>query len=161
MNNHGQRATMRERTIWALTFALTLLSCSWLDRSDERLTRELANAIESRRADPNAELVLDQVTNFNSERVFLFPPYTPTSAITEALGFPWEGADRTGIATRDDIVLLVFVTGRRVVRFSEFPRSLGDFSEIEFGRGLSPADAKFRVELNGTGRTVIRLASTK
>jgi hypothetical protein len=90
-------------------------------------------------------LKLADVTDFAWDRLYVFPPYTPTAAIQRDLGFAWPEADRTGIDERDGVTLLVFVANRHVVRSVEYPRNRGDFAMIDHHAGFTPERAVFRV----------------
>ena len=63
--------------------------------------------------------------------MFIFPTYTSYESIYDALGFEWDQVYKTGISYRDDITLLVFTKGDKVVRYIEYPKAYGDFSSLE------------------------------
>jgi hypothetical protein len=141
-----------------LVIALVLVACGTAYRSDDTLLEALAARIKVEPHGSSSAFLLDELTEFEWDRVFVFLPFASDSEVRQSLGFNWEGLGRTGISTRDDIVLLVFVSKRHVARFVKFPRRLGDFSEIEVPEGLGPSEARFRVERHDS-RTVVRLAS--
>lgn len=65
------------------------------------------------------------------ESMFVFPAYTSYETIYDALGFDWDEVYKTGISYKDDITLLVFTKGNKVVRYIEYPKAYGDFSSLE------------------------------
>ena len=79
------------------------------------------------------------------EKFYMFPPYTPIADIQKALGFKWGAAKKTRINERDDITLLVFVTGKTVQDAIEQPRTAGDFSRLKPGYPYSPREGYFEV----------------
>ncbi len=82
---------------------------------------------------------------FEWERLHVFPPYTPAEQADAELGVRCEAARVSGIFERDDITLLVFVSGKRVVRYVAHPRVQGDFAELHRQGGYSRAEAVFVV----------------
>lgn len=137
---------------------MAIASCESSTRSDEALLEILAARIEAEPAGATSAIALDSLTSFDWDRVYLFLPFTGEDELRERLGKDWASVAQTGISSRDDIVLLVFVSGGQAVRLVKFPRRIGDFSEIEVGNGLAPSEARFRVERHDR-RTVLRLAS--
>ena len=98
-----------------------------------------------------AGTVLDMRTAapFEWSRLYVFPPYTQPEEITEALGFSWSGARRSGIESSDAINLLVFVNGGRVVESVELPRGSGDFYKAGRAQGFAADSALFQVRQEG------------
>ena len=120
------------------------------DTVHERITRR-----------DDTPISLARATEFPWDRVFIFQPYTPYEQVVDAIGIPWEGVQRSGIATRDDAVLWVFMRSREIAAFAMYPRRDGDLSEVREPRGLTPEQALFvarRVEHDGPW-TVLELAS--
>ncbi len=113
----------------------------------------LARAAEQRATSHDgAPISLAKETGFTWDRVFIFPPYTPESEVLREIGVPWDDVERTGIATRDDAVLLVFVRSGAVTAFAMHPRHRGDLAEVRARGGLTPAQALFvarRVDRGG------------
>lgn len=107
---------------------------------DERVAMAVQRAGETRKP-----LKLSESADFAWDKVHVFAPYTPSEAIQKDLGFAWAEAGRTGIDSRDDITLLVFVKNKRVVRTLAFPRNRGDWAMIENHAGFTPAQAVFKV----------------
>lgn len=61
----------------------------------------------------------------------IFEPYTSYNDIFDSLGFEWDEVYKTSISYRDDMTLLVFSDGTKVVNYVEFPKEYGDFSSLE------------------------------
>jgi hypothetical protein len=101
-------------------------------------------------ASGSTELVLADLAPAAWDRVYVFAPYTPPAEVDRVLGFPWAGAGASGIAERDDIVLLVLVAGAEVAEAVSFPRATADFSGIASDTGYARADARFAVERAGS-----------
>lgn len=105
------------------------------------------NAVARKSTQPNAKVFFDvrRIMPFGWEKFYVFPPYTTVETIEDALGFNWPGAEKTGISERDDITLLVFVTGRTVQEHIEQPRAEGDFSQLKAAYPYSPQEAYFEL----------------
>jgi hypothetical protein len=103
-----------------------------------------------------------RVMPFDWEKFYVFPPYTPLADIDKALGFKWSAAKKTRINERDDITLLVFVTGRTVQEYIEQPRIAGDFSRLKAGYAYPPRDGYFEcVREEQDGRPVFYFVEAK
>lgn len=92
----------------------------------------------------NNPVRLADVTDFAWDRFHSFPPYTSDARITDALGFQWTGGQSYDLEERDDVSLLVFVSGDRVTASLAYPRDRGDFAGIDPRRAFTPATAVFR-----------------
>jgi hypothetical protein len=86
---------------------------------------------------------LRSVTPFAWDRVHVIPPYTQPNDIREATALEQTGAGRFGIEKRDDICLLVFVKGGKLVEAVDVPRDRADFAKLREQKGLTPAQAVF------------------
>ncbi|TXC92850.1 hypothetical protein FS935_01230 [Metabacillus litoralis] len=82
----------------------------------------------------NSEIRIDSLTSFNWDKAIVFPPYTTHETIKEKLGVDYK--DQSGIGSRDDIYLLVFLYENTVVQYAEIQRQRSDFSVKE----LSPSN---------------------
>ena len=69
----------------------------------------------------------------------VFPPYTSTKTIHKTLGFKWKNAERFKLESRDDIHLVVFISGGKVVYAEEWKRDRFDCSPILSGQVLTPS----------------------
>lgn len=132
--------------------AVAVMMATACAREGGDLERRLAGAIGR-----GAPVDIRTVTDFDWDRLFVFAPYTPVAEMRRCLGFEWPEAGQSGIERRDDIALLVFVRGGRVVRALEFPRRSGDFSGVPGKEGLSPQQAVFEVR-RGTSGPVLALS---
>ena len=68
----------------------------------------------------------EAMSDFNWEKVYIFSPHTSVDSINKQVGFKWL-VHKQGIQYRDDINLVVFVKGKKVVESVEIPRKYGDF----------------------------------
>jgi hypothetical protein len=74
----------------------------------------------------NSEINLQEITEFEWDKFYIFGPYTPDETFTKNLGFEWSGATSIG---QDEYQVLVFVKNDKVVMSSIFPRyEGGDFT---------------------------------
>ena len=135
-----------------LVLVLSLLlagACS----KDEVTLSGLAETVKQKIASQDTTPIsLAQSTEFPWDRVFIFEPYTPYEDVLRVIGTRWEGVKQTGIATRDDAVLLVFMRSGEVTAFTMYPRGDGDVSEVRAPGGLTPDQALFvarRVDRGG------------
>lgn len=108
-------------------------------------------------------IALARETEFAWDRVFIFEPYRPYEEVLREIGVSWEDVQKTGIATRDDAVLLVFLRSGEVTAFTMYPRGDGDLAEVRAPGGLTPEQALFvarRVDRGGPW-TILELADGK
>jgi hypothetical protein len=108
-------------------------------------------------------IALARETPFAWDRVFIFEPYRPYEEVLREIGVSWEDVQKTGIATRDDAVLLVFLRSGEVTAFTMYPRGDGDLAEVRAPGGLTPEQALFvarRVDRGGPW-TILELADGK
>lgn len=116
------------------------------EQSKSDLKETLFSVVVKKRGSEDRVMVsLNELTDFQWQRMFIFVPYTPIQKIHKSLGFEWDRAEKTNVHMRDDICLLVFVSNNQVVQYVEYPRNYGDFSEIHIERGFSPSEALFEV----------------
>lgn len=116
------------------------------EQSKSDLKETLFSVVAKKHGSEDSVMVsLNELTDFQWQRMFIFAPYTPIQKIHKSLGFEWDRAEKTNIHMRDDICLLVFVSNNRVVQYFEYPRNHGDFSEIHVERGFAPSEALFEV----------------
>ncbi len=101
---------------------LLLVGCSQGDRN-----KDLENSIHTILADQSqSEIRVNSLTNFEWEKAFLFTPYSSQNSIEQQLGFYFK--DSSNIEIRDDIYLMVFVNGSKVVQYVELDRRMGELS---------------------------------
>lgn len=106
--------------------------------------RDVEKAIFEIIADQSShEINLLQLTDFEWEHAYLFAPYTDQEQINETLGFEYN--DKSQIANRDDIYLLVFVKQNKVIAYAEMDRQQADFTAAD-NRALSPEHPSIIIE---------------
>lgn len=94
----------------------------------------------------DAVISVPLITQFEWDTLFIFSPYTSINQIHTQLGYKWEEAERTGIDWSETFYLLVFTKDGKVVRYYKFPRTLGDFQNLEGGNVFSKEMAIFEVK---------------
>ena len=93
-------------------------------------------------------------------RLYVFNPYTHPPEVDSLLGFHWNEEEQEDLKMRDDINLLVFVDGKRVLKHIAFPRGRGDFCCFERNAAYTRERARFIVVQTGkssSGRPWYRL----
>jgi len=68
----------------------------------------------------------EAMSGFSWEKVYIFSPHTSVESVNKQIGFKWL-VHKQGIQFRDDINLVAFVKGRKVIYSVEIPRKYGDF----------------------------------
>lgn len=132
--------------ITAVTVGCT--GCSGALRSDARLGSRIADVVA--KAELGKAFSAGSLTDFAWDRLYVFRPHTGLGDIDSAMGFEWPRDSRTGIGTSDSIDLLVFVKGKKVVRYVDFNRSKGEFT-LAGSRSWSPADRFVVIQLEPGG----------
>lgn len=64
------------------------------------------------------------------EKVCIMGPYSDRKSVDTTLGFEWPDLPKTVIETNNDIALLLFLKGGKVVEWVEHPRRDGDFTNL-------------------------------
>ena len=110
-------------TIWVLQ------SCADLT-SDERLEFKIKESVIS----DKKELNFKDLTDFEWDSLLVLTPYTESKRIGEKFQIDLAKVEHVGMESRDDIVLLVFLLDKKVIRTVEYPRCPGEFiqQEIDF-----------------------------
>ncbi|MEI4771995.1 hypothetical protein WAX74_20575 [Psychrobacillus sp. FJAT-51614] len=130
------------KKITVIIFSLLLLvGCS---QSNVQQNTKLEESIHSIVEDKNiSEININSLTNFDWDKAFLFAPYTTQESIEEQLGVDFK--DPSKIDIRDDIYLLVFLNGKKVVHYAEVNRQQYDFSigEKEY---LTPSNDSINID---------------
>jgi uncharacterized protein YxeA len=104
---------------------------------------DLEGSIQSMVKDESkSEINLVSLTKFDWDKAFLITPYSTPEGIKKQLGVDFK--DPSNIDFRDDIYLLVFLNGDKVVQYAEVKRSQSDFSigDKEF---LTPASDSINI----------------
>ena len=109
--------------MFAVVFAVS--ACS---DSDQFISIQIEKRLEAAKWE---SLDLAQVGPAQWETVCVLPPYTTNVQAQAILGFDWDAERRTAIKASDSINVLVFIRDRKVLAFSELPRSKGDFAALK------------------------------
>lgn len=149
------RVNLLKKFLVSILTLLTLVSCQQTSYESE-FSRSLGDAV-SAAATQEYLVDLGEVSGFDWDSVFIFPPYTPSSEIDQALGYEWEGSRKTGISSDDTINLVVFVAGGEVKRYCRVSRKVADFSLPPEKRRLDRSDARFSVhQYDDSGRYLLK-----
>jgi len=105
--------------------ATALAACSRDAVDAEQSWPELERAVNDAAATGRAIEPVEALGTRRWDRLYVFGPYTPRSAIDRRIGFKWRGA--TAIETQDAVQLLLAVDGNRVTRAVDLPRGTADF----------------------------------
>jgi hypothetical protein len=134
-----------------LTIAIFIVSQSKSDagRYQEKVFEQSLRAAIEKKAQSESDrtIELKDLTDFEWETVYIFPPYTSADKISRELGFEWPSAKDTGIESFDQYNLLVFVQQKTVIHHVMFPLNFGDFDTGGVTHGLGVHEAKFKVEV--------------
>jgi hypothetical protein len=102
---------------------------------------------------------LKDISEFDWDSVFIFPPYTSQSEINQALGYEWKDSQKTGISSDDTINLMVFVEGGEVKRYCRVSRKVADFRLPAGKRSFDRFQARFAVhQYDDSGRYLLEAA---
>ncbi|MGD9851396.1 MAG: hypothetical protein AB7T38_09020 [Nitrospirales bacterium] len=64
------------------------------------------------------------------EKVCIIGPYSDEKSVNMTVGFDWPELSQSTIETNNEIALLLFLKGRKVVEWFEHPRRDGDFTNL-------------------------------
>ena len=140
--------------------ALTLIGACTRDAESARWARGeavgrlVAELLQQK--DSVQSINLAELAPFRWDRLYIFAPYTSSSAVEEALGEPWSGAERSGIARVDTAALLVFLAGDDIVAATMHPREYGDFVPVAGTSARSQSQALFRIDRPSKGSWLMR-----
>ena len=107
---------------------MMLLGASACSDSDQFISIQIEKRLEAAKWE---SLDLAQVGPAQWETLCVLPPYTTNAQAQAILGFEWDAERRTAIKASDSINVLVFIRDRKVLAFSEHPRSKGDFAALK------------------------------
>jgi uncharacterized protein YxeA len=125
-------------------FILLLIFLVGCSQSNVQHNTDLEDSIYSIVEDKNiSEISIKSLTTFDWDKAFLFASYSTQEGIEEQLGTDFENP--SNINTRDDIYILVFLNGDKVVQYVEIERQGSDFSVGEKGH-LTPSDDVITIE---------------
>jgi hypothetical protein len=107
-----------------------------------------------------ASVDFSDLTDFEWDRLHIFPPRTRAEEVTAELGFEWPGVHDMGLLEREHVLLFAFVRGGEVVHATPYRRYHGDFTGPFPRGGYTPETAVFgvREEEGGFARWVVRAA---
>jgi hypothetical protein len=127
---------------------LVFYSCTQNNRFDSIEFKDLlSERIKSKINNKNrVEIKIRDLTNFKWDTFFVISPYSKISTLEDNLKIDLKIMDKIQIEKRDDITILVFLEHGKVVKFIEYPRWPGDFSELGEVKFYYPNDAFFEVE---------------
>jgi len=125
-------------------FGIVLFSGVWLmgcsDSAIERSTEieeDLHSAIIMVSEQSDSQVSIKNFVDFKWDKAFLIDPYTPQDELVNQIGVKF--IDRSNIALRDDIYLLVFLNQEKVVLYAEIER-LGSTITLGDQEYLKPAN---------------------
>ena len=64
------------------------------------------------------------------ERICVLGPYSNNTNAEKVLGFKWDAEAKTSIFVSDVVNVLVYIKENQVVAYTEHPRNIGDFSQM-------------------------------
>ena len=129
-----------------------LLGCSPGQEAADAFLPELGKAAEQ--LDVGQELRMDAVNRGEWNRLFIFPPYTPVSAIETAIKMKASPAIQSaGLSERDDINLLVFMNAENIQIVVAVPRQVIDFAVDKAVQPLTRSSAVFKKV--GVGQSLV------
>jgi len=148
------------RTVFkCLVIFLLLPGCSKFDNrlnNDEELEALIAQEVQVSLSENMGLVALAETGGFQWSHLLVLAPYSPLAEIGAQLGVGLSSLRHFDIDQRDDISLMVFLDGKIPVRAVAFPRSAGDFAEVE--PVLIPREmAIFQIEALPNGRVKMRL----
>ncbi|MBM7602489.1 hypothetical protein JOC75_000459 [Metabacillus crassostreae] len=128
---------MKQITVF-LCSLLIIVGCNQSSgvQQNTELEKSIYQIVEDKN---NSEIRIDSLTSFNWDKAIVFPPYTSQETMNEKLGGDYK--DPSGIGSRDDIYLLVFLYEDNVVQYAEIQRQRSDFSVKE----LSPSNDLIKI----------------
>lgn len=130
--------------LYSFLISLGLLICGCTRLSDEGFAREKLKA----HAQGGKSIDLSDYTLFEWDRLYIFPPYTPSETIKEEVG----SAVSFPNASSESHCLLVFLSGQEIVSAFELERQPVDFAELFQEGGYSRSEAVFVIDVRGPDR---------
>ena len=142
-----QHLLKRFRDVLAVLVGL-LAACTSSNQGTERFAHDLEGASKGLKGDEI--LRMDLVNAGQWDRMFIFPPYTPTRDIEAVLKSKLSASiTESRINERDDINLLVFVNGGKIQMAVAVARGVVDFS-FPMPQPLARDRAQFRRPASGS-----------
>ena len=117
-----------------VTVALLLLGCSKFDNqlsSDNELEALIAKEVKASLSENMGLVALTEIGGPEWNQLLILAPYSPLTEVETQTGVDLSSIRHFDIDQRDDIALMVFLDGEQPVRAVAYPRSAGDFAEVE------------------------------
>ncbi|MCB0563924.1 MAG: hypothetical protein KDD01_06060 [Phaeodactylibacter sp.] len=117
-----------------VTVALLLLGCSKFDNqlsSDNDLEALIAKEVKASFSENMGLVALTEIDEFQWDQLLILAPYSSLAEVETQTGVDLSSIRHFGIDQRKDIALMVFLDGGQPARAVAYPRSAGDFAEIE------------------------------
>lgn len=132
---------MKKIMLVMITAFILLAGCGLFGpKQADKLEKVFAKATKD---DNQTELQVQEQTNFEWDKAYLFTPYSTEDGMSDELGFSFK--DPSNIDMRDDIYLLVFVQNDTVIRYAELKRNGADYS-IGDQAYLTPTESTIYIE---------------
>ncbi|MCB0597493.1 MAG: hypothetical protein H6557_21610 [Lewinellaceae bacterium] len=117
-----------------LALVLVLSGCSKFSNQlngDEKLEALIEAEIQATLSANLGMVSFSELNGFEWSHLLVLAPYSPVDEIGNRLKVDLSSLRHFDIGQRDDVALLVFLDGGKPVRAVAYPRSAGDFAEIE------------------------------
>ena len=111
-------------------------------RNERRVAEMMSRAIGRSNG---ALLDLNKVVDLPWNRVYVLAPYTTFASAEREMPGAWYLRDHDGIDVRDDICVLAFFDGAKLVARISQPRVPADFSRAVRPGGYPRSEARFRL----------------
>lgn len=123
---------------------LTLISLSCYNNEDKvDLTYKdaIKNFVKQKDADT---IIINNMTDFVWDRMYIFSPYSPPQRVNDALGFQWDKYKEIGFCQKEHAVLFVFIRNYTVIDWIIVPRSKSDYLPAATVYAYTPETALFK-----------------
>ncbi|KZZ83041.1 hypothetical protein [Bacillus sp. SJS] len=112
---------MKWVTALLILFFIAVSGCSQNVKESQSLKKDIRSEMNLHKS----EFRLSHAADFSWEKAYIFGPYTTEDEIEKELGMPFK--NESNLEQREDMNIIVFVKGNRVIMYAEIPRSYGDF----------------------------------
>ena len=99
--------------------------------SSEGLEKLIEAEIEASLSGNMGLVTFSGLGDFQWDQLLILAPYSHLGELEKELGVNLDGLSHFDIDQRNDVALIVFLDGNTPVRVVAYPRSSGDFAEIE------------------------------
>ncbi|WP_154668140.1 hypothetical protein [Pseudoduganella violaceinigra] len=97
--------------------------------------------------DSSALVAMDEIANFNWDKVAFFEPYTSKKDVEALLGIKIADPRIESLETSDNFSVIIFVLRDQVALLDSIPRCSPDFGPGVTGKSFSRSKAHFRIEI--------------